>query len=323
MAISGGTISHPARSDDERAAAATSTRLAILAFVAMVAVLGMNFVAVRFSNRELPPFWGAALRFFIASAILFGVVRLQRLSLPRGEALKGVLIYGVLSFGVTYACLYWGLVHVTAGMAAVLFATLPLITILMTIALGMERFRWGGLAGAAVVVAGTAVAFQDQLRADVPLPSLLAVVLATVSAAAAGVAVKRYPKSHPVVSNAVGMAAGAFVVLVGGLAAGEQLRLPALAPTWLALAWLVASSIVGFVLFIWLIARWTASALSYAAVAMPFVAVAAGAVLAAEPVTPLFLAGSGLVLLGVYLGAIAGHTGSAPASAPAVAPASR
>lgn len=318
MAVAGRADPDMAHADAGRAVPATPHWLTILAFLTIVLVLGINFVAVRFSNRELPPFSGAALRFFLASAILFAMVRLQRLALPRGEALKGVLIYGVLSFGVTYACLYWGLVSVPAGMAAVLFATMPLITILMTISLGLERFRRGGLVGGMVVVVGAGLAFQDQLRADVPLPALLAIVLAAISAAAAGVAVKRYPRSHPIVSNAVGMVAGAVVVLVGALLTGEQPRLPVLTPTWLAVAWLVASSIVGFVLFIWLLARWTASATSYVTVAMPFVAVATGAVLAAEAVTPLFLAGSGLVLIGVYLGAIAGQP--VPPPPPATAP---
>ena len=122
MAVAGRANPDTARAEDERTVPATPHWLTILAFLTIVLVLGVNFVAVRFSNRELPPFSGAALRFFLASAILFAVVRLQRLALPRGHALQGVLIYGALAFGVTYACLYWGLVSVPAGMAAVLFA---------------------------------------------------------------------------------------------------------------------------------------------------------------------------------------------------------
>lgn len=34
-----------------------------LVFATVVLVGGGNFVAVRFSNRELAPFWGAGLRF--------------------------------------------------------------------------------------------------------------------------------------------------------------------------------------------------------------------------------------------------------------------
>src|SRR4051794_1451815 len=38
-------------------------RTALWAFVATVVAVGINPVAVRFSNRELDPIWGAALRF--------------------------------------------------------------------------------------------------------------------------------------------------------------------------------------------------------------------------------------------------------------------
>ncbi|HEY6102605.1 MAG TPA: hypothetical protein VI007_05190 [bacterium] len=37
------------------------------AFLAVVIIGGSNFVAVRFSNRELPPFWGASIRFFASA----------------------------------------------------------------------------------------------------------------------------------------------------------------------------------------------------------------------------------------------------------------
>ena len=38
-------------------------RITLLAFLVATLILGANWVGVRFSNRELPPFWGAGLRF--------------------------------------------------------------------------------------------------------------------------------------------------------------------------------------------------------------------------------------------------------------------
>ena len=59
---------------------------AVLAvFVAVVLIGGTNFVAVRFSNRELPPFWGAGLRFAIAGALLVGFAAWRRIPLPLGQ----------------------------------------------------------------------------------------------------------------------------------------------------------------------------------------------------------------------------------------------
>ena len=43
--------------------------LPVLAFAGAVLLIGSNLVAIRFSNRELPPFWGAGTRFAIAAAM--------------------------------------------------------------------------------------------------------------------------------------------------------------------------------------------------------------------------------------------------------------
>jgi hypothetical protein len=58
-----------------------------VAFLGIVVLGGMNAVGVRFSNQELAPFWGATLRFGIAAIVLFGIVALRRVPMPRGAAL--------------------------------------------------------------------------------------------------------------------------------------------------------------------------------------------------------------------------------------------
>jgi drug/metabolite transporter (DMT)-like permease len=289
------------------ARAGTPDPLALLAFAIAVVLLGINFVAVRFSNRELDPFWGAGLRFATASALLFALVVALRVRLPRGSALIGAALYGLLNFGATYGLSYWSMLHVPAGTASVVFAVVPLATLLVAVAVGLERLTWRALAGALIVVAGIAVVFHEQLRADVPATSLLAVLLAAVCSGLSVVVVKRFPGAHPFAVNAVGMATGATLLLGISLVADEVRNLPTLANTWIALAWLVTTSIIGFVLVVWLLTRWTASATSYLAVLMPLVTVATAAALAAEPVTPVFLLGGAVVLFGVAVGLLAGR----------------
>ena len=106
----------------------------LTAFVVAVIFLGVNFVAVRFSNQELPPFWGASFRFIIASILLFGIVRLRNIPLPQGRALTGAALFGLFSFATNFAFLYWALTRVSAGMASVIFAAIPLITQLLAFA---------------------------------------------------------------------------------------------------------------------------------------------------------------------------------------------
>ena len=57
------------------------------AFAVAVVVGGSNYVAVRYSNRELDPLWGAFLRFALAAAVFAALVALLRLPLPRGRRL--------------------------------------------------------------------------------------------------------------------------------------------------------------------------------------------------------------------------------------------
>jgi drug/metabolite transporter (DMT)-like permease len=279
-------------------------RQTLAAFVVAVIFLGVNFVAVRFSNRELPPFWGAALRFIVASILLFVIVRLRNIALPGGAALTGAVLFGLFSFAISYGFLYWGLTRVGAGMASVMFATIPLITQLIASLIGQERLTWKGMLGALIVIAGISVVFIEQLRFDVPLVYLGAVLLGVVSTALSGVVVKYFPRSHPVSTNVVGMGVGAILLLLLSIFSGEIQTFPVLPATWLAVGWLVLSSIVGFVLIVWLLSRWSATATSYIGVLTPLVTVVVASVLAAERPSLTFLGGSIVVLLGVYVGAL-------------------
>jgi drug/metabolite transporter (DMT)-like permease len=282
----------------------SDNKLTLAAFVTVVLFLGVNFVAVKFSNQELQPFWGAALRFIIASSLLFAIVRVRNIPLPHGRALFGAGLYGLFSFAINFGFLYWALTRVSAGMASVMFASIPLVTLLMASMIGLEHLTWKGILGAVIVMAGISLVFAEQLKFDVPLIYLLAVLIAVVSAAASGIVVKYFPRSHPIATNAVGMSVAAIILLALSIVVGESLRLPALTPTWLALGWLVTSSIVGFVLMVWILSRWTATATSYIGVLTPLVTVAVASVLANESPTPTFLIGGLFVLLGVYVGAM-------------------
>jgi drug/metabolite transporter (DMT)-like permease len=281
---------------------ATST---YLAFVIAVIFLGVNFVAVRFSNQELAPFWGASLRFMIASILLIGIVHMRGIPLPRGEALTGAALFGLFSFALNFGFLYWALTRVSAGTASVMFATIPLITQLIASLVGQERLTWRGLLGSLIVMTGIGVVFIEQLRFDVPFAYLGAVLAGVLCAALSGIIVRHFPRSDPMATNVVGMGLAAVLLFFMSVLMGETWGLPSLLSTWLALGWLILSSIVGFVLIVWLLARWSATATSYIGVCTPLVTVVVASLLAGETPTITFLAGSLLVLAGVYIGALA------------------
>jgi drug/metabolite transporter (DMT)-like permease len=277
--------------------------LTLLAFAGIVLCGGSNAVAIRLGNEELAPFWAATLRFGLAACVLLATFALLRLPLPRGRARIGILLYGLTAFAGAYAALYWGLVEAPAGSVQVIIATVPLVTLLLAVALRQERFTLRGIAGAVVAMAGIVVIVGDQLAAAVPLASLLAVLVGVCFIALGNVIVKQIPPGHPVTANAFGMGLGAAVLLGLAVVVDEPRVIPQSLGTWASLAYLVVVGSVGlFMLTLYVLARWSASATAYATLAMPVVTVVVAALVLGESVGPPFFVGAGLVLAGVYVG---------------------
>src|SRR5918995_7070638 len=132
-------------------------RATLAAFVTFVTLAGGNVIAVRSvscEGCELDPFWAAASRFLLAALILAAIALALHAGLPRGRALFGAVLYGVLGFGAAFAFAYWGLQRVSAGLGAVFLATVPLLTLGFALLHRQERFRWDGLIGGGVARAG-------------------------------------------------------------------------------------------------------------------------------------------------------------------------
>src|SRR3954462_6283772 len=102
----------------------------IAAFAALAVLVGGNAVGIRFSNRELDPLWGAGLRFALAAIVLVAAMAVMKLRLPRGRALTGALLFGVLDVGGAFAFGYYALVELHAGFGSILPAPLPPLTLL-------------------------------------------------------------------------------------------------------------------------------------------------------------------------------------------------
>jgi drug/metabolite transporter (DMT)-like permease len=280
-------------------------RLALAAFLASAVLAGGNAVGIRFSNRELAPLWGAGLRFSLAAALLLAVMAVLRLGLPRGRALTGALLYGVVNFGAGFALAYSALVRLHAGLAQTLLALVPLATLLLAVAWRQERLRAAAVVGTLLALAGVAWISRAPLRESVPLPALLAALGTAVCFAQATVLVRRFPPVHPVTMNAVGMTTGAALLVAGSLLTGEPAVPPRQPATWAALGYLVVVGGVGvFVLYLAMLRYWSASRAAYVFVLIPFVTVALSAWLDHEPVGGRLVVGGLLVLAGVHVGAL-------------------
>ncbi len=306
----------PAPAPDQ--AAPHPNALTLAGFAVLVLLTGLNPVAVRILGKELPPFWAGGSRFAVAAAIMFIYVAVRRLPLPNGRDLIGPLIFGALQFGIAFAFGYWSLQVVPAGIASLALATVPIFTLVFAALARLEHFRSLSLIGALVSIAGVAVMFLRGGAGDIPLVRLFASVMLAVCLALAAVVVKRFPRVHAATMNAVGMSVGAVILLALSLIAGEKWALPTRLETWMAQLYLILPGSVGlFAVLIFVLRRWTATAVSYQSVLSPIVTIAVSAWLLSEHLTGRLAIGGLLVLIGVYVGtAVKGRRVKALPAAP-------
>ena len=280
-------------------------RWTLVAFLVGAVLSSGNPIAVKFSNAELEPFWGATLRFALAAALMLTVMAVLRLRFPRGRALLGAVLYGIFNFGLAFACLFHALVELGAGFLQILLAVIPLITLLLVVVQRLERLRPAAVVGAMLALGGVLLMSQVALDASVSIGTILVAMGAAFCLAEGAVLVRIFPPEHPVTLNAVGMTVGAGVLLIASLLAGNRMVLPELQATWLALAYMVVIGTgVVFLLWVYVLEHWEASRAAYNFVLLPPITLFFSNLITGEDVGVEVGFGGLLILAGVYIGAL-------------------
>jgi drug/metabolite transporter (DMT)-like permease len=263
-------------------------------------------MVIKVGYGGLGPFNVAALRFFVAGVLCVPVVPLARARWPRGSGeWRLVTFVGVVLFGFDYGLIYWSEQFIDSGLTAVLFATLPLITIFAAhLYVPGEPITRRKLAGTLLAFLGVVALFGDRLRLDPEnaMP-MAAVIAATAFAAAAAVATKRHGAAlHPAALNAPAMLVGAATLLAASLASGEAFMVPRDGRTMAAIAYLaVVGSVISFLAYFSLLKTWSTTSLSFISVFTPAIALLLGFAFLDERPTPLTAVGGALILAGVTL----------------------
>jgi drug/metabolite transporter (DMT)-like permease len=134
------------------------------ALLAMSVIWGVNFAVSKVSLEHLTPLAFNALRFPMAAVLLYIVLRRNGpVRLPTRAELPRVLALGLFGNMLYQMCFIFGLNRTTASNASLLLAVTPVVTALLTAALGQERIRpraWFGviatLFGVTLIVLGAA-----------------------------------------------------------------------------------------------------------------------------------------------------------------------
>lgn len=280
------------------------------AFAGASLIWGSTFLVIAFSNEILAPLWGATLRLAIASVLLAAIARLTEAHMPRGAQLRDLAGYGVLSFGFNLAFLYWGERYVPSGITAVVFATAPLQTAFFARLIGVEQLDRVKVIAAIVAVVGVGTIFAGQLGVGVPAGPLAAVFGAAVVSAVGAVLLRRAGRHSPWTVNAIGAPIGAAVCLVASLALGEPRVIPQTAGEWWPVLYLaVLGSLGAYVLFAFLVNRWSASNATFIGVVVPVIAIILGAVVRQEFPPLLSYIGAAIVIAAVVVALTRGRNG--------------
>ncbi len=272
----------------------------------LILIWSTTWAVIRVGLRGIPPFTGVALRFALASVVLLSLAPVFGIRLGRQpNELRIWAINTFLTFAIPYSVLYWSEQWLPSGLAAVIFATVPLVTALAAhFMLPAERLTARRAVGVLVGFGGIAVLYSGDFRAlggGQVAKAAAVMLIAPVCAGLANVALKRWGEGiHPLSIGAVPMAVTA--VLMGTVARLVEHGRPVTfnTPTVLSLLYLgLIGSALPFTLYFWLLRRQSATGMAMINYATPVLAVTIGTFFLDEPFTLRIVLGSALVLVGV------------------------
>jgi drug/metabolite transporter (DMT)-like permease len=281
--------------------------LALLAAAATGVQVGAAMVATRFVVEETGPASLAMLRYAIGVLCLLPfVAKAGRVKFAMRD-LVPIAVLGILQFGVLIALLNWGLRTVPSARASVIFATFPLLTMVLAAMLGRERLAFTKAAGAALSVLGVALALLDKLGeprgGDGEWQGALAVFAAAFCGAACSILYRPYLARYPTLPvSAVAMFASVLFLAI--LAAGEGFF--AAPPNfsegglW-AILFIGVSSGIGYYLWLWALNNSTPTRVTVFLALSPVTATVLGALWLGETITPAIVAGVVSVGAGLWL----------------------
>lgn len=266
-------------------------------------IWGSTWLAIKIGLEGVPPMLSAGLRFALAAAVLWlMVLRRGMPKLTRDDRIS-IASSGLLSFTLSYACVYWAELYISSALTALLFSTVPLVVALLSrFWTRSETLGRRKIAGILAGLAGTAILFWP--REGVASASPLGMGLALGSAVAAGVnmvILKKHARHGDIFAlNAAGMTVGAVCLLLLSVLTERGALVSWTPKNMTALVYLsLFGSVAAFLAYFQLLKTLEATTMSLITLIFPIVAVILGAVFLGESLTLQSAAGAGVILAGV------------------------
>lgn len=274
----------------------------ILLALIVVSIWGSNFVAIKLSLVDLPPFLLCALRFvFVSLPLAFFV--------PKPElSWKQLTGYGLTMFAAQFALMFLGMkLGMPAGLASLVLQFQVFVSLALSVVMLGERVRVVQVTGALVAAVGfTLVGLHT--GGDVTIAGLVCLLLAGTSWGFANVTSRRLGKVNPLALVVWGGLVVPLPMLAGSLVfeGGPTVIWHAVTHTglsaWLGLAYTVyLSTLVAYSMWSWLLAHYPASSVTPFTLLVPIFGMVTSAIYLGEPLPAWKLEAAALVIAGLVL----------------------
>ena len=277
-------------------------------------LVGSAIVATRFVVDQTGPASLALLRYLIGFCCLLPPVLLSRHVKFEGRDLVPIGLLGITQFGILITLMNYGLRFIPSARAALIFATMPLLTMILAAGLGRERLTLAKSLGVLLTILGVSFVLGEKAvlvgGAASKWVGELAVFASALSGAVCSVLYRPYLQKYPTlpVSAFAMLASVGFLAL---LAAGEGFfgSLPRFTGNgWLAVVFIGISSGIGYYLWLWALNHTTPTKVTVFLSLSPITATGLGALLLAERISMMSLLGLACVVLGLWLAHLQGQT---------------
>ncbi len=247
-------------------------------------IWGSTYLAIRIGVEQIPPLLMAAVRFLLAGGAMFIALRLRGQPSPSRQEWANAALVGFLMLTVGNGAVTWAEQSVSSGMAAMVVAIVPLLTVWFSRLLGYRPApsEWIGIA---LGLGGMLVLSTSQQLQASPGGTALLLIAACAWAVASALS-PRLALPDGAMSAATQMLIAGTLLAILGLIKGERLtHLPGqdaiLAVLYLALF----GSVIAYSAFAWLLRNASPALASSYAYVNPPVAVLLGWLLADEAVS--------------------------------------
>ena len=283
-----------------------SERSGVLAAVVSSGLGGVAAAATRFVIGGTDPVTLAALRFGLGFLFLLPIALARRRQWPPRRDWIAVLALGLLFFAVFFILFNVSLRHTTAARGALALSTLPLLTMVVAAALGIEQLTRRKTAGVLIATGGVAVALAagaghapaGAWRGD------LVMVAGTLCMALYSVRSRPYiARSGPLAFTTAGMGVGAAALALVAWLGGGFVAVARFGPAeWAAIGYLgLFGAALVFYLWAFALERTTPTRVASTIAVNPLTASIVAALLLGERIGLNLLVGVAAVFAGIWI----------------------